>query len=172
MMNPIGDRLIWLVLGLVVGWLSGWLVFGWRRGKAPPAPRAELHPAMPTTVAAPAEALPEHVEAVASSRLIDVGAARAAGFNMKHADDLTIIEGIGPKIDELFRANGVASLVQVAHLGVQDMLYILERGGPSFHLANPDTWAEQARLASENRWKELKHLQEELIGGISPTAGT
>jgi uncharacterized protein (DUF885 family) len=37
--------------------------------------------------------------------MIDVGAARAAGFNMKHADDLTIIEGIGPKSDELLRAN-------------------------------------------------------------------
>lgn len=92
-------------------------------------------------------------------------------FNVKHADDLTIIDGIGPKIDELFRANGVASLAQVARLGVQDMLDILERGGPSFHLANPDTWAEQALLASENRWKELKHLQEGLIGGPGPSGG-
>lgn len=170
-MNPIGERLLWFVLGLGVGWLSGWLVFVFGRRK--PAPVAA-----PAVVAAPAPGnstptrIPELVahspEAVASSRIIDVGAARAAGFNMKHADDLTVIEGIGPKIEDLFRANGVGSLVQIACLNVDDMLDILERGGPSFRLANPDTWAEQASLAAENRWKDLKRMQDEMIGSAPP----
>ncbi|MEO6687858.1 MAG: hypothetical protein ABIS07_03310, partial [Dokdonella sp.] len=98
------------------------------------------------------------------SRMIDVGAARAAGFNMKHADDLTIIEGIGPRTDELLRANGIESCVQLAQLHVDDLLDILERGGPNFRLANPADWAQQALLAAENRWKELKLLQAGMIG--------
>ncbi len=71
------------------------------------------------------------------ARVIDVGAARAAGFNIKHDDDLTIIEGIGPRIDELLQQNGVVSFAQLARLGVPEILEILERGGPHFQLANP-----------------------------------
>lgn len=83
---------------------------------------------------------------------------------MKHADDLTIIEGIGPRTDELLRANGIESCVQLAQLHVDDLLDILERGGPNFRLANPADWAQQALLAAENRWKELKLLQAGMIG--------
>jgi len=169
-MNPIGERLLWFVLGLGVGWLSGWLVFGFARRKPAAAAQQVATPPAPSTTV-PAR-IPEMVsgspEAVASSRIIDVGAARAAGFNMKHADDLTVIEGIGPKIEELFRANGVGSLVQIACLGIDDMLDILERGGPSFRLANPDSWAQQASLAAENRWKDLKRMQDDMIGSGAP----
>jgi predicted flap endonuclease-1-like 5' DNA nuclease len=168
-MNPIGERVLWFVLGLAVGWLSGWLVFGFARRKSPAADRPpQPAAAAPAPVPEPSGTPPEPEEAVASSRVIDVGAARAAGFNMKHADDLTVIDGIGPKIDDLFHANGVDTLAQVARLSVQDMLEILERGGPSFQFANPATWAQQAALAAENRWKELKRLQEEMIEGRIP----
>lgn len=165
-MNPIGERVLWFVLGLAVGWLSGWLVFGFARRKAP-APAAPVHPATPVpNPGAPSpEMAAEPEETGAFPRAVDVSAARAAGFNMKHADDLTVIDGIGPKIDDLFHANGIDSLIQVAHLSVQDMLEILESGGPSFQFANPSTWAQQAALAAENRWKELKRLQEEMIEG-------
>jgi hypothetical protein len=50
-------------------------------------------------------------------------------------------------------------------IDVPAILDILERGGPHFQLANPGSWARQAALASENRWAELKRLQEELISG-------
>jgi len=164
-MNPIGERVLWFVLGLAVGWLSGWLVFAFARRKAPAA-AAPVHPATPIPDPVPAsETEPEAEETGTFPRAVDVSAARAAGFNMKHADDLTVIDGIGPKIDDLFHANGIDSLVQVARLSVQDMLEILESGGPSFQFANPATWAQQAALAAENRWKELKRLQEERIEG-------
>ena len=170
-MNLIEERVAWFVLGLVFGALSSWLLFGLQRRKGTGARHAESPCAAPVLAAAPliqAEALPEQHAAVASSRLIDVGAARAAGFNLKHADDLTILEGIGPKIEDLLRANGIDSFVKVACLGVDDLLAILERGGPSFSLTNPESWAPQALLASENRWAELKQLQREMIGGVMP----
>jgi predicted flap endonuclease-1-like 5' DNA nuclease len=164
----------WFVLGVLLGWLLNWLLSrGLRADRTAPNPvrtdTAHAPPIAPPTPVAPTRAADAPPGVAPPKRVIDVAAARAAGFSLKHADDLTIIEGIGPKIDELFRTHGVTSFAQVARLSVSDMLKILEQGGPHFKLANPGTWAQQALLASENRWSELKRLQDELIGGIEPT---
>ena len=169
-MNLIDERIVWFVLGLVFGVLSSWLVLGLKRGKGASTRRAEPPGAAPVlNPASPIEAPPEHYEAIASSRVIDVSAARAAGFNLKHADDLAIVEGIGPKIEDLLRANGIDSFVKVACISVDDLLDILERGGPSFRFANPERWPQQASLAAQNRWKELKQMQNERIDGGGAT---
>jgi predicted flap endonuclease-1-like 5' DNA nuclease len=162
-MSQIACCFWWLVLGFVLGWLANWLLSKMFRGNPPAATRVDAEAAERAAVA-------HHdaiVEAAAAppARVIDVGAARAAGFNLKHDDDLTIIEGIGPRIDELLHQNSIVSFAQLARLGVPEILAILERGGPHFQLANPGSWAQQASLASENRWAELKRLQEELISG-------
>jgi predicted flap endonuclease-1-like 5' DNA nuclease len=167
-MIPTGERVLWLLLGFVVGWLACRLLS--RRRPPPrevvPGRRVETPVATAPPPNASADPLQDPLPPGPSpSRMIDVSAARAAGFNMKHADDLTVIEGIGPKIDELLRANGIESFVQVAQLHVHDLLDILDRGGPSFRLANPANWAQQALLAAENRWAELKQLQKEMIRG-------
>lgn len=169
-MNPIDDRVFYLLAGVVAGWLLHWL---WARR---PRRQAEAAPAVePGTIianpsadvsAAPASDVGPAQREPASSRLIDVGAARAAGFNIRHADDLTIIEGIGPKTSDLLRANGIGSFAQLARLHPADLADILEKGGPSFRLANPQTWPEQALLATENHWIELKRLQKDRIDGV------
>jgi len=163
----------WFVLGVVLGWLLNWLLSRWFRADPPVAPRGTPNPVGSPSEGeeAPTETL-AHAAASPPGRIIDVGAARAAGFNLKHDDDLTIIEGIGPKIDELLHANGVVSFAQLARLSVPEMLAILDRGGPNFQLANPGSWARQAALASENRWAELKRLQEELITGFGSSGGS
>ena len=43
---------------------------------------------------------------------------------------------------------------------------ILDKGGSRFKLANPSTWAKQSLLCAENRWAELKVLQDELDAGV------
>lgn len=163
-MNPIGERVLWFALGLLAGAVLGWLLARPRRARAPVPVPVEPATPQPHPAAAGAEAQAEASAVLASARLVDVGAARAAGFNMKHADDLTVIEGIGPRIHDLLRANGIDSFAQVARLRPDDLLDILERGGPNFRLTDPSTWAQQAALAAENRWKELKELQRQLIG--------
>lgn len=165
-MTATGESVLGLLLGFVLGWIACRLVYGRAPRNVKPAQSIEMPaPAQPPThISAQAMQDPGPVRP-APSRMIDVGAARAAGFNMKHADDLTIIEGIGPKTDELLRAHGIESFVQVAQLHVDDFLDILERGGPNFRLANPATWAQQALLAAENRWADLKHAQNGMIGG-------
>jgi predicted flap endonuclease-1-like 5' DNA nuclease len=154
----------WLVLGFLLGWVAHWLLARALRTKsAPSKPAADASAAIDDAAA--------HHDAIVSAaaappaRVIDVGAARAAGFNLKHDDDLAIIEGIGPRINDLLHANGITSFAELARASVPDLLEILERGGSHFQLANPGSWPRQAALASENRWIELKRLQEELISG-------
>jgi predicted flap endonuclease-1-like 5' DNA nuclease len=96
----------------------------------------------------------------------DVALAAAAGFKLKGANDLEVIEGIGPKIAGLFNENGVTTFAQVSGMSVPAMNAILEKGGSRFKLANPGTWAEQARLCYENRWSELQALQDSLSAGV------
>jgi len=98
---------------------------------------------------------------------IDLVAARDFGFDLRHADDLVIVEGIGPKIDELFRAAGITNFAELANTSVERMRQILDDAGPRYRIANPATWAEQASLAAQNRWAELKALQDRLDAGVA-----
>jgi predicted flap endonuclease-1-like 5' DNA nuclease len=79
-------------------------------------------------------------------------------------DDLTIIEGIGPKIASLLQAAGIATFSQLAGADLSRLVKILEDAGLK-HLADPATWAEQAKLAAEGKWEELKVLTDSLKGG-------
>jgi predicted flap endonuclease-1-like 5' DNA nuclease len=95
----------------------------------------------------------------------DVKAARAAGFKIGGADDLEVIEGIGPKIAELFHARGVKRFAQLAAMTPAQIQPILDAAGPHFKLADPQTWPEQADLCARNRWATLKALQDVLNAG-------
>ena len=97
---------------------------------------------------------------------IVVAAAMAAGFALKGADDLEIIEGIGPKIAELFHAKGVTTFVQLAAMAPAQIQPMLDEAGPNYRLANPETWPDQADLAARNRWTALKAMQDGLTAGV------
>jgi predicted flap endonuclease-1-like 5' DNA nuclease len=144
----------------LLGWLLNWLLSKWIRSDETPTTSYA-----PAPIAAP----------VAPSRLmaggVDVTAAALAGFRVKGDDDIIIIEGIGPKIAELFNANGVSTFAQIAKMSVSEMSSILDKGGSRFKLANPGSWALQAKLAAENRWPELKVLQDELYAGVEASDG-
>lgn len=96
---------------------------------------------------------------------VDVNAARAAGFEMKGEDDLEIIEGVGPKIAELFAQLGIKTLRQLSELTTAQIQSIVDTGGSNFSLGNPETWPAQADLAARNRWTTLKALQQALVAG-------
>jgi predicted flap endonuclease-1-like 5' DNA nuclease len=72
---------------------------------------------------------------------------------------------VGPKINELFKDSGLKTFTQVGGATVKEMRAILNKGGARYRMANPSTWAKQATLAANNKWKELKKLQDELSGG-------
>ena len=43
---------------------------------------------------------------------------------------------------------------------------ILDKAGPNYSLAKPETWPEQSNLAAENKWTQLRKLQDELDAGV------
>ncbi|HUV89177.1 MAG TPA: DUF4332 domain-containing protein [Anaerolineae bacterium] len=78
-------------------------------------------------------------------------------------DDLERIEGIGPKIAGLLQAAGITTFAQLAATNVGRLKQILTDAG--IRIADPTTWAEQARLAAAGKWDELQALQDKLKGG-------
>lgn len=78
-------------------------------------------------------------------------------------DDLKRIEGIGPKIERTLNAAGVTMFAQLADLTTEQISDILRAA--KVRLAITDTWPQQARLAADGQWEELKTLQEQLVAG-------
>jgi oligopeptide transport system ATP-binding protein len=82
------------------------------------------------------------------------------------ADDLEIIEGIGPKIAQVLQAAGIVTFGQLATAKVGHIQQILGEADPKLlNLADPTTWPRQAQMAVEGKWDELQTLQDELKGG-------
>jgi ribosomal protein S16 len=80
-------------------------------------------------------------------------------------DDLTKVEGIGPKIAETLVAAGHATFADVAKLdsdAIQEIIKDIQGSHPS------DTWPKQAQMAADGKWDELKKWQDELDGGKAP----
>lgn len=82
-------------------------------------------------------------------------------------DDLKVVEGIGPKIEELFNNAGIFSFEQLSNTPAGKLKEILEAAGSRFMMHDPTTWPAQSQLANEGKWEELKKWQDELNKGIS-----
>ncbi len=81
-------------------------------------------------------------------------------------DDLTKVEGIGPKIKGLLNDDGIWSFKQLSQASTVRLQKILDDAGPAYTIHNPRTWAAQAKLADEGNWEELKIWQDHLKGGL------
>jgi len=119
-----------------------------------------------TALRARVSALEEENHALRRNPALDFTAALAAGFQPKHADDLEIIEGVGPKIAELLRADGITTFLQLAATSPDHIRGVLDKAGPQYRIADPGTWPEQADLAAHNRWRSLASLQAVLTAGV------
>lgn len=92
-------------------------------------------------------------------------AAKTEAPKKAKADDLTVVEGIGPKIAEVLASAGVNSYADLAAKSADDIKSLLAEAGDQFNTAVTDTWPEQAKLAAEGKFDELKKWQDELDGG-------
>ncbi len=88
-----------------------------------------------------------------------------ASENKAKADDLTKIEGIGPKVQGLFNQAGIHTFAQLAAKTPEELDAILDAAGSIYKAMDETTWPRQAKLAADGKWDELKKLQDELIGG-------
>jgi large subunit ribosomal protein L21 len=80
-----------------------------------------------------------------------------------NVDKLTKIEGVGPKIETLLIEAGIDSFKKLAKSKAEKISELLiEKGGHSYSRFDTKSWPDQAKLASEGKWDELKKFQEKL----------
>lgn len=104
--------------------------------------------------------------ATASVVAFDADAAKAVFGKKIKQDDLTIVEGIGPKIQELFHNHSVKTWKALSECSIGKCQEVLDSGGSRYRIHNPKTWPDQAKLAYEGKWQELLDLQDRLSGGV------
>ncbi|HND88622.1 MAG TPA: hypothetical protein PK971_09845, partial [Saprospiraceae bacterium] len=80
-------------------------------------------------------------------------------------DDLKIVEGIGPKIEELLHQAGIKTWKALSETATDTLKGILDAAGPNFQIHDPGSWPEQAHLAHQGNWDALKALQDRLTAG-------
>jgi predicted flap endonuclease-1-like 5' DNA nuclease len=135
------------------------------------APVAAATPPPAVDAVRPLRARIEHLEALAAVQAERLAEARRSakagvtGFAVTGEADIEIVEGIGPRIAELLRARGLGSFGAIAQSSPGTLREILDSNGPAYRIADPSTWPEQARLAADGRWDELKSLQDSLTAG-------
>ncbi|MFK8103361.1 MAG: 30S ribosomal protein S16 [Saprospiraceae bacterium] len=124
------------------------------------APAPEPEPVVEETPApeAPAAKEPE-AEAPAKEE------APAAPEAPTAADDLKMIEGIGPKIEELLHNADIKTFAQLSTTEADAIKKILSDAGGRFSTHDPTTWPQQAKMAADGEWDKLKVWQDELDGG-------
>jgi large subunit ribosomal protein L21 len=91
------------------------------------------------------------------------GKAEAQVEKPARVDDLTKIEGIGPKVAKVLNAAGISTYEDLANAKVEDLQKDLNNAG--LRMMDPTTWPEQAKLAANGDWDTLKTLQDKLSGG-------
>ncbi|WP_255068153.1 hypothetical protein [Lacihabitans sp. LS3-19] len=92
-------------------------------------------------------------------------AAMAAAPKASKKDDLKIVEGIGPKIEELCNNAGIYTFAELADTTAEKLKAILDAAGSRFQMHDPTTWPAQSALARDGKWDELKKWQDELNKG-------
>ena len=78
-------------------------------------------------------------------------------------DDLLCIEGIGPRISTVVTAAGITSFADLVSTDVEQLKTLLVNAG--FKTVDPSTWPEQARIAAEGHWDDLRALQARIKNG-------
>ncbi len=130
-----------------------------RRGSGAKTATADAAPAT-VAVANTEEVETPVIEATATEAPTTEATAPVTG-----GDDLTVVEGVGPKIAELLNAAGITTFAQLADADNAMVQQVLTDAGPAFNTHDTTTWNEQAALARDGKMDELKELQDRLNGG-------
>ncbi len=123
----------------------------------------------PKKKAAPKKATPKKVSETKAAKTpvsgFDADAAKAALGKKVKQDDLTLVEGIGPKIAEIFAGAGITTWAELGNTEVERCKELLAEAGDRYKMHDPETWPRQAKLAAEGQWQELAEWQDKLDGG-------
>lgn len=82
------------------------------------------------------------------------------------SDDLTKIEGIGPKAAEALTNAGMGSFADLAKGNADKIKEILTEASSRMAHLDPTSWPKQAQMATDGKWDELKEWQDNVKGGV------
>ena len=96
-----------------------------------------------------------------SSFAFDGAAAKTILGKVVKQDDLKIIEGIGPKIEGMFKDHGIKTWKALSDTTVAECQKVLDTGGKRYQIHDPASWPMQAKMCYEGKWDDLHKWQEE-----------
>lgn len=138
---------------------------------AAPAPKTKpepVAPVMPEVTEPVTPVMPEAAEPTAPAPKEKpakvTSFALPSGKKVKE-NDLKLVEGIGPKIEELLHNAGISTWAQLGATEPAAIQQILDEAGSKYAMHDPATWPKQAQLAADGQWAELEAYQEQLKGG-------
>jgi predicted flap endonuclease-1-like 5' DNA nuclease len=109
-----------------------------------------------------------HVEVDDQKEVVDVTPAAAVEAQtvepITQPDDLTRIEGIGPKLNGILQAAGITTFAELAAATPEHISQIVKAADFKAPF-DPASWPEQAALAASGDWEALDALQDDLQGG-------
>jgi predicted flap endonuclease-1-like 5' DNA nuclease len=125
---------------------------------APVAEAPQVQEATPAAVAeAPAAEVPAPAEPKKSR------AKKAAG-----GDDLTQIEGIGPKVAGALTNAGITTFAQLASMSADDLIRIVKVEAGVRIVGDARTWPKQAQFLVDGDMKGFEAYKNRLVGGREP----
>lgn len=74
-------------------------------------------------------------------------------------DDLKVVEGIGPKIEQLLNDSGVHTWHDLSIADVDRLRSILQDAGARYRMHDPSTWPQQAALLVRGDWEGFRDLE-------------
>lgn len=95
----------------------------------------------------------------------DADAAKAALGSNVAADDLKVVEGIGPVLEQVLHNGGITTWAELGAADPDHLRSILVGADERHRMHNPTSWPRQARLAAIGEWDALKAFQDQLTAG-------
>lgn len=102
-------------------------------------------------------------EAVPKSRTTKGKASKGEG------DNLTVIEGIGPKTQAALNQSGITTFAQIANMSADELYQIVKVESNVQIVGDAATWPKQAQFLVDGDAEGLRAYQDRLVGGREPT---
>ncbi len=168
--------LLWMFLAFLLGWLLRKLLGGdsnsdccdelekWKRKYA------NLEGRSKNSKKGARKKRVDTVTPVAAS--LGANAVKGNAYAKLKNDNLQIVEGIGPKMDEVLKKHGIGNWSDLAGNTPSELRFILDKANPKrYKIIDPTTWSDQAQLAVNAKWQELIAMQKNLDTGKTNTTG-
>ncbi|MEX0274437.1 MAG: 30S ribosomal protein S2, partial [Flavobacteriaceae bacterium] len=121
-------------------------------------------PAEPETVVE--EAVEEEVAAATEEPKAEAAAEEAPVEKASAPDDLTKVEGIGPKTAEALINAGIATYADLSKTKADKIKEVITEASSRLAHLDPTSWPKQAKMAADGKWDELKEWQDNVKGGV------